>query len=197
MSAFGKHAIWLLTILLCSVPIAAKKPRGSSDRAELIRLENVWNEAHIRGDAPALNRLWADDLIVTVPGMPVMDKGESLAFARSGRMKFHTYKTSDLRVRVYGNSAVVTGQLERTRSSNSKEFEDDWRFTKVYLRRAGRWQVVAWHGSPVATVSHNVGLRSITLALPNRQSHGVQIPGLITSPHVGDVVRSCSPGGGV
>ena len=81
--------------------------------------------------------------------MPVMNKNESLEFARSGKMKFQTYKTSDIRVRVYGDAAVVTGQLERTRSGNRGEFEEDWRFTKVYVRRSGRWQVVAWHGSPV------------------------------------------------
>ncbi len=151
MFSLGKHTICLLIVLLSSVPTVAKVPRVSSDRAEFVRLENVWNEAHVRGDANALDQLWSDDLVVTVSGMPVMDKSESLAVVRAGRMKFHTYKTSDLRVRVYGNSAVVTGQLERTRSSDHKEFEDDWRFTKVYVRRDGRWQVVAWHASPVAS----------------------------------------------
>jgi len=123
--------------------------RESADFKELTRLEKVWNDAHLDGNASALERLWADDLVVTVPNMPVMDKTESLKFVRSGKIKFRIYKTSDLRIRVYGDAAVVTGQLERTRSSNVGSFEDDWRFTKVYVRRAGRWQVVAWQGSPV------------------------------------------------
>jgi ketosteroid isomerase-like protein len=127
----------------------ARQARESADVKELGRLEKVWNDAHLSGNADALERLWADDLVVTVPNMPVMDKTESLAFVRSGKMKFQVYKTSDLRIRVYGDAAVVTGQLERTRSANRGEFEDDWRFTKVYVRRSGRWQVVAWHGSPV------------------------------------------------
>ena len=104
---------------------------------------------HLSGNADALERVWADDLVVTVPNMPVMDKSESLAFVRSGKMRFQVYKTSDLRIRVYRDAALVTGQLERTRSANRGEFEDDWRFTKVYVRRQGRWQVVAWHGSHV------------------------------------------------
>jgi ketosteroid isomerase-like protein len=119
------------------------------DFQELGRLEKVWNEAQLTGDANALDRLWAADLVVTVPNMPVMDKSESLGFVRSGKMKFETYKTSDIRIRVYGNAAVVTGQLERHRSGNRGEFEEDWRFTKVYVRRARKWKVVAWHGSPV------------------------------------------------
>ena len=141
-------------LIVCILEIGfGQKPAGetreSASTKELVRLEKGWNDAHLDGNANALERLWADDLVVTVPNMPVMDKTESLEFVRSGKMKFRIYKTSDIRIRVYGNAAVVTGQLERTRSANSGEFEDDWRFTKVYVRRAGRWQVVAWQGSPV------------------------------------------------
>lgn len=149
----------LLTVkCLIAIPILAlsltQKPAPERDAAnikELTRLESVWNDAHVRGDAAALDRIWADDLVVTVPDMPVMNKEESLAIWRSGKMKFYSYKTSDLRIRVYGNAAVVTGQLERRRTNNVQEFEDDWRFTKVYVRRGGKWLVVAWHGSHVGS----------------------------------------------
>ena len=144
--------IWLLAFVL-SPQTQAGKSSDTADVMELNRLETVWNEAHLRGDAAALDRLWSNDLFVTVPDMPVMNKEESLAIWRTGRMKFDIYKTSDIRIRVYGDAAVVTGQLERIRDSSSQKFEDDWRFTKVYVRRAGRWQVVAWHGSHVGSSS--------------------------------------------
>ena len=141
--------ISLLPVGLSQKP--ARETREARDIKELTRLESVWNEAHLRGDASALDKLWAEDLFVTVPDMPVMNKEESLAIWKSGKMKFDIYKTSDLRIRVYGDSAVVTGQLVHIRDANNKEFEDDWRFTKVYVRRQGRWVVVAWHGSHVGS----------------------------------------------
>jgi len=141
----------LVLILSFANVVFSKDSREARDIKELTRLETVWNNAHLRGDAAALDKLWADDLFVTVPDMPVMNKEESLAVWKSGKMKFDIYKTSDLRIRVYGNSAVVTGQLVRIRDTTSKVFEDDWRFTKVYVRRRGRWQVVTWHGSHVGT----------------------------------------------
>jgi hypothetical protein len=49
---------------------------------------------------------------------------------------------------LYGDAAVVTGRLKRTRLVDSKEIRDDWRFTKVYVRRTSAWRVVAWHASP-------------------------------------------------
>lgn len=120
---------------------------GDNDTRELERLEKVWNEAHEHGDADALDALWAEDMEVAVPKMPVMSKAEVLKFARSGRMKFLIYQTSDVHVRLYGNAAVVTGRLQRTRSMNGQEISDDWRFTKTYVRQEGHWRVVAFHAS--------------------------------------------------
>ncbi len=121
-----------------------------ADVRELERLETVWNEAHERGDADVLEKLWADDMEVAVPKMPVLTKADALKFARSGRMKFLSYRTSDIRVRVYDNAAVVTGRLQRTRSMNGQEISDDWRFTKTYVREAGQWRVVSFHASEAA-----------------------------------------------
>lgn len=143
---------WVVVLALSAIVIGAQN-RESATVTELMRLESVWNSAHVRGDAATLDKLWDEDLIVTVPDMPVMNKDEALSVWKSGRMKFHSYKTSDIRVRVYGNSAVVTGQLERRRMSDINEFEDDWRFTKVYVKRGAKWLVVAWHGSHVGTAN--------------------------------------------
>jgi hypothetical protein len=66
------------------------------DTAELSRLESVWNDAHLRGDAGALDRLWADDLVVLVPRMAPLSKSGALAFLRSGRMAFRRYESSEL-----------------------------------------------------------------------------------------------------
>ena len=125
---------------------AQNTPRAA-DRDELQRLERVWNEAHIRGDSKTLSRLWADDLEVAVPKMPVMKKEELLKFVDSGRMTFQRYETSELNFRIYGQSAVVTGRLQRKREINGRAVEDDWRFTKVYQRTADGWRVVSFHAS--------------------------------------------------
>jgi ketosteroid isomerase-like protein len=120
---------------------------GGPDRAEILRLEDVWNEAHRRGDAETLAKLWADDLVVTVPNMAVMTKADVLPIFRSGRMKFSRYETSDTDVRVVGDTAIVTGRLRRTREVGGRVFDDDWRFTKAYARQGGSWQVVAFQAT--------------------------------------------------
>jgi hypothetical protein len=118
-----------------------------ADTEELVRLERVWNQAHEKGDGKPLELLWAEDIEIAVPKMKVMTRSEALSFFRSGRMKFDRYETSDINVRVYGDAAVVTGRLERTRSLLGVTTTDDWRFIKVYARQSGRWRVVAFHAS--------------------------------------------------
>lgn len=141
----------VVIILALTIPLSSLgQSTRDADVKELERLETVWNEAHEHGDSDALEALWADDLEVAVPKMPVMGKAEVLGFARLGRMKFLHYATSEVRVRVYGDAAVVTGRLERTRTLNGKEISDDWRFTKTYIRQAGKWRVVSFHASEAA-----------------------------------------------
>ncbi len=134
--------------LLCSTA-QAQAPAAPTHRdlAHFTQLDSHWNDAHLRADADALDRLWADDFRVFVPRMTPMSKTDALAFFRSGRMKFLRYETSDVDVRVYSETAVVTGRLRRSRERAGQIVEDDWRFTKVYLRAGGAWRVVAYHAS--------------------------------------------------
>ena len=140
-----------LALLLVAFAVAQGSPgvdvKTAGDQKELERLEAEWNTAHVRGNAAVLDRIFADDLVVIVPGMRVMTKADSLGMFTTGRMKFERYETSETTLRVYDATAVVTGRLRRTRTLSGAAVDDDWRFTKVYLRRDGRWQVVSFHAS--------------------------------------------------
>jgi len=138
-----------IAALLCAAARAQAlgAPTPDQDLARFTQLESQWNDAHLQGDAEALDRLWADELRVVVPKMTPLSKPEALSFFRSGRMKFSRYETSELGVRVYGDTAVVTGRVRRSRERAGQVAEDDWRFTKVYVHKAGAWRVVAYHAS--------------------------------------------------
>jgi ketosteroid isomerase-like protein len=150
----GLLSVGSVLLLISSTFAASARNSAQSARdadvRELERLETVWNEAHIQGNADTLEALWADDIEIAVPRMPVMTRADVATFAHSGRMKFLRYATSDIHVRVYGDAAVVTGRLQRTRVMNGREVSDDWRFTKVYIRDAQKWRVVAFNASEAA-----------------------------------------------
>ena len=127
--------------------LARANAPSDADRAELGRLERVWNAAHERGDAEALDALWAPELIVTVPRMPAMGKADSLAIWRSGRLRFTRYATWALDFQVRGDTAIVEGRVERERVVDGTPSVDHWSFTKTYARQSGSWRVVAWRAT--------------------------------------------------
>jgi enterochelin esterase family protein len=123
-------------------------PQENPAVTELTRLESVWNDAHLKADAETLGALLADDAVITIPGMGAMSKEQSLGVLKQGVMKFTRYQTTEIRVRTYENAATVSGRLTRTRSVGQKSADDNWLFTKAYVRRAGKWVVVAFTASP-------------------------------------------------
>ncbi len=141
-------SIWFVALTYGQA--AAAPASADADLATLTRLEADWNTAHTRGDAAVLDKLFADDLVVVVPGMRALTKEDSISVFRSGRMKFDRYETSDTKFRIYETTAIVTGRPRRARAMPDRTVDDDWRFTKVYLRRAGGWQVVSFHASNIA-----------------------------------------------
>ena len=141
------HGILIALVVLQGTPAVS---RDAADLKELHRLETVWNEAHVKGDADALDELWADDLIVTVSAMRLLNKADALAMVRSNHLPFTHYQTSELDVKRFTDSALVTGRLTRERTLDGKPVIDNWRFTKVYVRSQGKWRVIAWRASPAA-----------------------------------------------
>jgi creatinine amidohydrolase/Fe(II)-dependent formamide hydrolase-like protein/ketosteroid isomerase-like protein len=113
--------------------------------AQLAALEAAWNQAHLAGDAAALDRLWADDIEIFVPRMRPMGKAEALAMFKDGAATFSRFESSDLHPRVAGDVAVVTGRLQRTRSFGGRAASEDWQFRKVYRRDAAGWRVIGYH----------------------------------------------------
>jgi ketosteroid isomerase-like protein len=153
----GKVEKWKskLNVLLVYLVVALFQLPAAGAQADAVvgtleRLEADWNIAHVRGDATALGRIFADDLAVVVPGMRVLTRADAVGMFTSGQMKFDRYDTSETTFRVYDTTAIVTGRLRRTRAVAGKAVDDDWRFTKVYVRRGDRWQVVSFHASNTA-----------------------------------------------
>jgi ketosteroid isomerase-like protein len=136
----------VLTVLLLLAPQGG----GSNDAAaaaSIEQLEQAWNHAHLAGDIDVLDSLWSSEISVIVPGMQPLSKGQLLKMWRSKKVAFTEYATSDVRIDVFGRTAVVTGRLHRTRDFDGRAAIEDWLFTKTYAQIGDRWTVVAYHAS--------------------------------------------------
>ena len=122
---------------------ASPVPNDTGTKADILDLEKERNQAVIRGDAAALERMTSDDYtFITLRG-ELRTKAEIVAGFKTGSFHYESRQISDLNVRVYGTSAVVTGRSIQKGSENGKDYSGDYRFTRVYVKQDGRWQTVA------------------------------------------------------
>ena len=142
----------LLTVALAAAVISngssgqTKSIKANPDpdaERELRKLEREWLDA----DADGIERIEADDFTITYSDGTVRDKAEYVARARQrGPKDPNTYEwTEDSKVRVYGDTAIITGRYMYRVRDKDKEKVSASRYTDTYIRRDGRWQVVASH----------------------------------------------------
>jgi hypothetical protein len=99
-------------------------------------------------DLRALDTLLAEELTYTHTTGEVDSKASLLDALRAGRLVYDSISPADVRVRVYGGSAaVVTGTARVQVRANGAVRRLGLRFTEVYVRRAGRWELVVWQST--------------------------------------------------
>jgi ketosteroid isomerase-like protein len=110
---------------------------------EIKTLEEMRNQAILHGDVAALERMTSDDYtFITLKG-EMRTKADILKGFASGSFHYESRQISDLKVRVYGSTAVVTGRSVQKGTENGKDYSGDYWFTRVYVKQKDRWLTVA------------------------------------------------------
>jgi len=115
-----------------------------STLAFFAKLEDERNDALVRADMATLNRLTPDDYTFIDRRGNFLDKKEALGRVKSGQAKMISMTSFDLKVRLYGNTAIVTGRTDVKATMNGRDNSGTVLFTRVYVRRGGRWDSVAY-----------------------------------------------------
>ena len=134
-------------ILLASPNLAQAQTKSEGPSAKIMALENKWNIAYQKGDITALNTLLADDFIITVEDGSTFSKPGYIAHSGDPDIKVEVSDMTDLKVRIHGNTAVVTGAYHETGTNKGIPYEYRDRLTDVWLNTGGNWQVIASHYS--------------------------------------------------
>jgi ketosteroid isomerase-like protein len=109
----------------------------------ILRLEHETMEAIKGKDTEALSRILAEDFIFRSPAAPDLTRGQFLNSIKAFPVKVQAIWGEELKVKVYGQTAVLTGlQRARTASADGKEETSASAFTDIFIRRKGRWLMV-------------------------------------------------------
>jgi ketosteroid isomerase-like protein len=122
-----------------------------NDAGQLLYMEMEWAEADRRGDVAWFERNFADDYSgVSSATGKLNTKADDIADIRNRKEVIESAAASDMDVRVEGDTGVVTGVYRLTgRDEKGQPMDRRIRYTDVYVKRDGRWQVIASQGTPI------------------------------------------------
>jgi ketosteroid isomerase-like protein len=149
---------WLVlavaALLAFSAALGQTKGRKSAEgsvESVLMQMEREWGQAYLKADLAALDRIEAADYTYIDAQGTTGDKAQDLAETKSGVYKAQSISVDEMKVRVFGNTAVVTGRdTLKGAQYKGKDISGQYRFTDVFVQRDGRWQAVATHSSKIA-----------------------------------------------
>jgi len=109
---------------------------------ELLKLEKEFAQAIVKNDAEAIGQFLADDWVIIDADGGIINKARFLGVVESGALTHEMMESDDVGVRIYGDSAVVSG-LTRTKGKfMGQDFSTQERATDVFVMQNGRWQCV-------------------------------------------------------
>lgn len=153
----NKCVALMFSLLLTLPALAAQKmsvrPKPAMDSGdqetirEIIDMERQAREASLRRDVDFSQRTLADDYVAITPLGQVTTKQDTLSARKSGQLKYDTINVSDMVVRIYGDTAVVTARADVKGHQLGEDFSGPYRYTRVWVRRTGHWLAVSYQAT--------------------------------------------------
>jgi len=125
--------------------------------AEAKKTERAWLDAYEQHDVKSMTAIVGDDFVITFPEGGQQTKADILRMidrpvTRGREMKF---STENVKGRAYGDTVILMGRVVTESMQGGKPSKEKQLYTDTYVRRNGKWQVVASHLSNVPAEPKN------------------------------------------
>lgn len=147
MNRIGMNAFAAAAFLLAAPMVLFA---ATSDEQTILRLERELSTANVHGDISTLDRMVANDYVGIEAIGRIETKTGWLDSIKSEALVVDAEEPSQMKVRMYGNVAIVTGHLSVRDKRGNKAGHHEITFTDIWVKRDGRWQVVNYQGTMMA-----------------------------------------------
>ena len=138
-----KPILSIVFLLLVTSSVAVGQYKKGSVEDQLIELDKAWTFAELKGDKQAAGSFVADDYVGTTQRGELENKSQYLAGVGPNS---DSVKADDYKVTIRGNIAIMTHRATVTGVRNMQ-----FRSTHVWMKRKGKWQIIAHHGSQISS----------------------------------------------
>ena len=143
----AKRLVPFITWFLCSLALLSLAQQQLPDPAKILELERQWTEAYKKRDLGILASLLAEDFIITVENGSTYGKVGYISHSADSSVRVDLAELSEMKVRMHGNTAVVTGAYHEKGLSKGAPYEYRDRLTDVWMKIGGNWRVISSHYS--------------------------------------------------
>jgi ketosteroid isomerase-like protein len=157
-------------------------PALAAEAADSLRgLNAEYDKALVNSDVQALDRIYSEDFTYTTFDGVLRSRAEQIAFVKAGKLGLTAGSSDEVRIRVYGDFAVITGQFNGALGAGPGKVAFQERYTTAWLRRDGRWVLLVEQGnsssnaggpSPLATSQAIVLVRRARLSAGDEVDEG-------------------------
>jgi len=124
-----------------------KTPREEQMIREVLELERHAKEASIHNDTKFTEQALAENYIAIGPLGTVVTKSDMVDVRRRSKLHYEFIDVSEMVVRIYGYTAVVTAKAEVKGSDFGEDFSGPYRYTRVWVKQNGAWRAVAYQAT--------------------------------------------------
>jgi ketosteroid isomerase-like protein len=143
--------LWVICVLLgafSASAFAAGKSKADVEE-QLKKMEEARAQAAMKADTATMAQGMTDDYSMVTPNGEEQEKAAVLDSFKSGDRKIESIQLEDTKVRVYGNSAVVTGTSNIKGAYKGQDISGKYRYTRVYVKQGGKWKTAAFQQTKV------------------------------------------------
>ena len=142
-----KRLMMVLAFTIAASALALAQ--GGNVEQSIKALTEQLTQASLKGDAATFDKLLADDYIVIgITGS--LTKADVVQSFKSGKLKYDAINVSDMKVRVYGDTALVNATLNIKGHLGATDISGQFRTVRVWVKRKGQWQSVSHQYTRIA-----------------------------------------------
>jgi hypothetical protein len=137
------------TAQMCNMAGKEKGKKGGSVEEQIKSLSDQGREAALKGDASFLETNTTEDYTAVGNMGNIMSKPDAIQMRKSGDVKYSSIDVSDQKVRVYGNTAVLTATADLKGTVKDKDISGKYRIGQVWVKQGGKWKIAHMQSTKV------------------------------------------------
>ena len=144
-----KTRLFLVAALFCLSSVARAADPAPAVEEQLKKIEQDWANAYVKRDTAFVEKITSGDFEFIGPDGNMVGKAEYVK-SMNGDTVFTGFKVDELKIRVYGDTAVVLGLATISARTKGEDESGRYSFTDVFVKEQGEWKAVSGHVTPVA-----------------------------------------------